>query len=260
MPLAGTGLGRPPQAVANHDGYYSLVPKPGLRFIVLDSITDECGSEFCAEGSIDDPQFQWAKQQIEAAAAARQYVILFSHHTLRTIRFPSTDASEEPMHYGQRVDRLNPTNPQNPTGGQTLEELYCEHPNVIAHVAGHEHQSYVEHHRCADDFPPTLGPGDFWQISTAAHIDWPQQSRMIELVNIGGQMSFVLTMLDHLGAANPGGSGQAPDEVPRLSSIGRELAYNDYQGSRAARGERQDRNVILPTGRPAPPAFGIPEQ
>jgi 3',5'-cyclic AMP phosphodiesterase CpdA len=258
MPLAGTGLGRPPQAVANHDGYYSLVPKPGLRFIVLDSITDECGSEFCAEGSIDDPQFQWAKQQIEAAAEARQYVILFSHHTLRTIRFPSTDASEEPMHYGQRVDRLNPTNPQNPTGGQTLEELYCEHPNVIAHVAGHEHQSYVEHHRCADDFPPTFGPGDFWQISTAAHIDWPQQSRMIELVNIGGQMSFVLTMLDHLGAANPGGSGQAPDEVPRLSSIGRELAYNDYQGSRAARGGRQDRNVILPTGRPAPPGFGNP--
>jgi 3',5'-cyclic AMP phosphodiesterase CpdA len=254
----GPGLGRPPQAVVNHDGYYSFVPKPGLRFIVLDSITDECGTPVCAEGSIDDPQFQWAKQQIEAAAAAHQYVVLFSHHTLRTIRFPSTDPSEQPLHYGQRVDRLDPTNPQNQTGGETLEELYCQHPNVIAHVDGHEHANYVEHHRCASDFPPTPGPGNFWQISTAAHIDWPQQSRMIELVNIGGQMSFVLTMLDHLGPANPGASGQAPDEVPRLASIGRELAYNDYQGSRAARGGRQDRNVILPTGRPAPPGFGNP--
>jgi hypothetical protein len=40
--------------------------------------------------------------------------------------------------------------------------------------------------------------------------------------------------------------------VQRLSSIARELAYDDYQGARGARGGRQDRNVILPTERPAP--------
>jgi hypothetical protein len=38
----------------------------------------------------------------------------------------------------------------------------------------------------------------------------------------------------------------------RLSSIGREIAYNDYQGSRAARGNRDDRNLIVPLGRPFP--------
>ena len=76
---------------------------------------------------------------------------------------------------------------------------------------------------------------------------------MIELVNDHGEMKFVLTMLDHEGAANPG-SGNATRSVSRLASIARELAYNDYQGSRGAKGGRQDRNVILDTDRPPPPA------
>jgi hypothetical protein len=138
---------------------------------------------------------------------------------------------------------------------------------VLAHVAGHEHANYVLRHDCADDEPPPPSCAvvaactnpHFWQISTAAHIDWPQQARMIELVDVGDEMAFVLTILDHDGPANPGGAppaheeqGHAPDDVLRLAAIGREIAYNDYQGSRGARGERQDRNVILPTDRPPP--------
>ena len=259
--------GRPPVAQVNADGYYSFSPKPGLRFVVLDTITDECGSAFCAEGSVDDPQFNWLADQIETAAANGQYVIVFSHHTLRTIRFPTTDPSEQPVHYGQRFDRRNPGNPQSSSPAETLEELFCTSPNVLAHVAGHEHANYVERYDCADDMPPpatcavpaACSNPHFWHISTAAHIDWPLQSRVIELVNIGGEMSFVLTMLDHLGPASPSGNdeqsdaGSAPDNIPRLASIGREIAYNDYQGDRGARGSRADRNVILPTNRPPPP-------
>jgi 3',5'-cyclic AMP phosphodiesterase CpdA len=248
----GPGLGRPPRAVANHDGYYSFVPKPGLRFVVLDTITDECGTPVCSEGSVDDTQFQWLRDQIEQAAAAGQYVIVFSHHTLRTIRFPSSDGTEQPEHFGEKVDRRGgqPLPPSAP--GTTLEELYCEHPNVLAHISGHEHENYVERHSCAQDTPPTPGTNPvFWHISTAAHIDYPQQARMIELVDDGGELKFVLTMLDHEGAPNPG-EGNATPSIERLSSIARELAYNDYQGTRGARGGRQDRNVILPTERPAP--------
>jgi hypothetical protein len=82
---------------------------------------------------------------------------------------------------------------------------------------------------------------------------------MIELVDVGGEMAFVLTIVDHGGSPNPGArdeqadQGHAPDDVQRLSSIAREIAFNDYQGSRGARGARTDRNVILPTDRPAPP-------
>jgi metallophosphoesterase (TIGR03767 family) len=255
-----TGYGRPEVADEHNDGYYSFAPARGLRFVVLDTVTDECGSLFCSEGSVDDPQFEWLRTQIEAAAEAGEYVVVFSHHTLRTTRFVSTDPSEYPIHYGQRVDRMNPPNPQN-VSLVTLEELYCEHPNVIAHVAGHEHENFIRHYRCEQDNPPTPGPGDFWHVSTAAHIDWPQQSRMIEFIDNGDSptMSMVLTMLDHAGAPNPGNAkpdlianGQSGEQVLKLASIARELAYNDYQASRGARGGPEDRNAIVVIDRPWP--------
>lgn len=261
--------GRPPEAARNNDGYYSFSPRAGLRFVVLDTITDECGTEFCSEGSVDDTQFEWMRKQIATADGLGQYVIFFSHHTLRTTRFPSSDPTEQPLHFGQRFDRRSPGNPQAPGGGETLEELFCGSRAVLALVAGHEHANYVERHDCVDDQPPppkcliaaACPNPHFWQISTAAHIDWPQQARMIELVKFGANMSFVLTMLDHDGPANPGGpppghegGGHAPDDIARLAAIGREIGYNDYQGDRGARGGRQDRNVILPTDRPPPPS------
>src|SRR3954452_8819519 len=100
-----SGTGRPESARLNHDGYYSFVPKPGFRFLVLDTITDECPSEpVCSEGSVDDAQYQWAEQQLTAADAAGEAVLVFSHHTLRTTRLPSSDPSEEPIHFGERLD------------------------------------------------------------------------------------------------------------------------------------------------------------
>jgi 3',5'-cyclic AMP phosphodiesterase CpdA len=263
-----TAFGRPPIADFYNDGYYSFEPKPGLRFIVLDTITDECGEVVCAEGSVDDPQFQWLTSQIDAAETSGQYVIVFSHHTFRTTRFPSSDESEYPMHYGQRVDPENPANPQGQSPEQTLEELYCQHPNVIAHVAGHEHENHVIHYDCKGDATSpdgsassAVGPGDFWHITTASELDWPQQSRMIELIDNedGATMSLVLTMLDHAAPPNPGlgretsmNKGNAGEQVMKLASIGRELAYNDYQAARTARGGPEDRNVILLVGRPWP--------
>jgi hypothetical protein len=258
---------RPTQAEANHDGYYSFHPVPGLRFIVLDTVTDECGPPFaglCSEGSVDDTQFEWLKAEISDAAVDDEYVMVFSHHTLATTRWPTADGTEAlpgGIHYGQRIDRHDPDNPQNPIGGESLEELYCKNRNVLGHIAGHEHENYVRHHDCTVVLPgiPTpvdLGSGDFWHISTAAHIDWPQQSRMIELIdNRNGTMSLVLTMLDHAGPPNPGnappeklGQGHSGEQVLKLASIARELSYNDYQHSRAKRGD--------PAVTPCPP----PEQ
>jgi metallophosphoesterase (TIGR03767 family) len=242
------GYGRPLAADLNDDGYYSFSPRTGLRFVVLDTVTDECGSLFCSEGSVDDIQFQWLADQILRAEALGQYVVVFSHHTLKTTRLPSTDPTEQPIHLGQRVDRDNPGNPQL-QGAMTLEELYCRHPAVIAHVAGHEHENYVRHHTCEQDDPPVLGggTGDFWHVSTAAHIDWPQQARMIELfASSDGTMAMALTMVDHAGPPRPEWSPPSGgDGVLRLASIARELAFNDYQHSRDARGDPEDRNVIM---------------
>jgi metallophosphoesterase (TIGR03767 family) len=244
------GPGRPAGAVANHDGYYSFSPRSGLRFLVLDTVTDECGAPVCSEGSVDDTQYRWMDREIRAAAAAGEYVLAFSHHTLRTTRFPSTDPTEQPVHYGERLDRMSePPRPVRPEAVDTLEDLFCRSPNFLAHVNGHEHENFVHEHRCED---PGQGPSPFWEISTAAHIDWPQQSRMIELVRNGdGTLSLVLTILDHEGPPRPG-AGAAGGTIPRLAAIARELAYNDYQGSRGARGGREDRNVIVRMNRPWP--------
>jgi metallophosphoesterase (TIGR03767 family) len=244
---------RPAEAIANHDGYYSFSPRPGLRFVVLDTITDECGAPFCSEGSIDNTQYLWIGKQLEAARDAGQYVIVFSHHTERTTRLPSTDPTEEPIHFGERPDE----DAQNPGGVATLEDLLCTHSNVLAHVDGHEHQNFVKHHSCDQNDLPAGLPGDYWEVSTASHIDWPQQSRMIELFHQDdGSMAMALTILDHDGPANPGdGPADAPN-VLRLASIGRELAFNDYQaGPKSgsdARGTREDRNVIIDLKRPFP--------
>jgi metallophosphoesterase (TIGR03767 family) len=244
------GAGRPATAVANHDGYYSFSPRPGLRFVVFDTVTDECGLPVCSEGSVDEAQYRWMEQELRAAAAAGEYVLAFSHHTLRTTRFPSTDPTEQPIHYGERLDRMSdPPRPVRPDAVETLEDLFCGSPNLLAHVNGHEHENFVHEHGCED---PGHGPNRFWEVSTAAHIDWPQQSRMIELVkNEDGTLSLVVTILDHEGPPRPA-SGWAGRSIARLASIARELSYNDYQGNRGARGERKDRNVIVKVNRSWP--------
>ncbi|HYF47623.1 MAG TPA: hypothetical protein VD926_15515, partial [Acidimicrobiales bacterium] len=243
-----TGLGRPAVADANDDGYFSYSPAPGFRFVVLDTVTHECASEVCAEGSVDDAQFRWAEGQIEAAAAAEEYVLLFSHHTLMTTRFPSSDPTEEPLHFGSRD--ANPATPR------TLEELYCDHqPTVVAHVNGHTHENSVREVTCADLTTPAPGTGtdgSFWEISTAAHIDWPQQSRLLELVADGDDnMVLVATAIDHTGPATTD-TDLTGATVEELASIGRELAHEDPQATLDARGQPEDRNVIFDLHRPAP--------
>jgi metallophosphoesterase (TIGR03767 family) len=243
-----TGYGRPAVADLNDDGYFSYSPAPGFRFVVLDTITHECGAVVCAEGSIDDAQFQWLEGQILAAEAAHQYVVTFGHHTLMTTRQPSTDPTEAPVHFGSRA--------ANPATTQTLEELYCTHqPTVVAQIDGHTHENSVHEIRCdalTAPRPGTPTAGSFWELSTAAHIDWPQQSRLVELVADGaGNLLLVSTVIDHDGPARTD-TDLTGATVEELASVGRELAHEDPQGSLAARGGPEDRNVIIHTRRPAP--------
>jgi hypothetical protein len=88
--------------------------------------------------------------------------------------------------------------------------------------------------------------GGFWQIVTASHIDWPQQARLIDLVdNRDGTLSLWGTLLDHAAPPVPG-RGDSP---ANLASISRELAFNDpapgEDGRPDARGGEGDRNVEL---------------
>jgi hypothetical protein len=94
-------------------------------------------------------------------------------------------------------------------------------------------------------------PGGFWEINTASHIDFPQQARIVELVdNRDGTLSIFGTIIDSLAPLHWTGTG-SPDQLAALS---RELAANDWQnrvagldpqGHDGRRGAVSDRNVEL---------------
>jgi hypothetical protein len=96
-------------------------------------------------------------------------------------------------------------------------------------------------------------------VTTASHVDWPQQARIIELaedVDHGG-LVIACTVIDHAGLIDPRDGDLA--EVTTLAGWSRELAANDWQhpatGSEGTlpdgRGSREDRNVLLVSPVPA---------
>jgi hypothetical protein len=142
------------------------------------------------------------------------------------------------------------TTPSAPTTlNETLRCLLLRHPGVIAFVNAHEHNNRINAWPRQDGAGKALG--GFWQINTASHIDWPSQSRTIDIVdNHDSTLSLFTTVIDDDAAPNPG-DAPASDSVERLASISRELAYNDpdsrngEDGHDDARGARTDRNAEL---------------
>jgi metallophosphoesterase (TIGR03767 family) len=252
------GHGFTAENLASEQGNYAFSPRPGLRFVALDTIA-EAGLE---EGNLDDEQFRWLHEELLAAEQRRELVVVFAHHSLETMGqppvspFPPGDMggnANPVVHYGNNVrqvpeplpcTKLTAAEPTTPD--ETVRCLLLRHPSVIAFVNGHEHNNRVDP---IEPAAPTQH--GFWEINTASHIDWPQQSRVIDVVdNRDGTLSLFGTVVDH-GAPPEPGAGPATDAVSRLASISRELSFNDPQGGgEEARGGEEDRNVELLIRRP----------
>ena len=283
-PGHGFGMRTPPSELALGQGYYAFEPKPDdpdqlgeqglpLRFIVLDSIAEGGGDG----GNIDEQQYQWLEEELIEAERKRQAVMVFAHHTLDTMDQPPVS----PFVPGDPVNgQFNPivhfgTEPSSggrrpPCPSQVPETLRCQflrHPSVVAFIAGHEHENKVQPFERRTATGPVTG--GFWEIATASHIDWPQQSRVLDLVdNLDGTLSIFGTILDHDAPPEPGGApapepdgdgrGTVAESVKRLSSISRELSFNDpdsfngEDGRPEARGGEGDRNVELIVRDPFP--------
>ena len=124
---------------------------------------------------------------------------------------------------------------------------------MIGYITGHEHNNRVR------AVPRGDGPaeGGFWQVTTASHIDWPQQSRLLDLVdNADGTVSIWGDDPRPRRAAPTRARGSG-SSTKQLASISRELAFNDpdadngEDGRADARGGEGDRNVELVGARPA---------
>ena len=205
--------------------YYAFEPAPGVTGIVLDSV-NRAGY---AEGSLDPAQFAWLRTQLDRAKAAERLVAVFSHHSLRSM----TNQFPDPSTGGARI-----------TGTQ-VEALLHEYPNVVVLVNGHSHENRVIPH------PRPGGGGGFWEILTAAHVDYPQQARLVELVdNRDGSLSIFGTIVEH---AAPASAAAGATDVLSLAAISRELSLNDFQvDGVAALGAPTDRNVELLLPHPFP--------
>ena len=214
------------------NAYYAFDHGP-VRCLVLDTVNPFGG----ADGSIDAAQLTWLTNEL--VAGSRHYLdesgnvvtggrhdrlfVLFSHHTIGTM----TNAAG--------VGRVL---------GPAVRDLLLRFPNAVLWVNGHTHRNTVTPYgRAAGP------PGGFWEINTAAHIDWPQQSRVIEIVdNRNGTLSVFGTLLDH---AAPQHYGSAPRDPLTLASLSRELGANDWQNAAPTatedgrRGAVEDRNVEL---------------
>ena len=236
-------------------GYYSWSPTPGMRFIAVDTVA-EAGTIFTpsgnttSDGNIDDPQFKWLRGRLEAASAADELVVLFSHHAPESL---VADAPDELAPFCLFADAhghdINPGCDLDPRNSQPIHlqadavKLLHEFPNAIAWVAGHSHDNVV------NSFPNPSGTGGFWSIRVAAEADWPQQSRLLEVFdNHDGTLSIFGTLLDHVGqsAAPAPGTPAAGMDFNDLASAGRTMSFNDFQsGAPIGEGLAKDRNVEL---------------
>jgi len=115
-------------------------------------------------------------------------------------------------------------------------------------VTGHTHANAVRF------FGSRRGRG-FWELNTASHIDWPQQARLIDVMdNRDGTLSVFGTILDHAAPVAELAPGDASAlAVDGLASLARVLSFNDPQreGIEGSEGEAdkagvdRDRNVEL---------------
>ncbi len=284
--------------------YYAWDPEqtPGMRFISIDTNSEggqtaetvapgQPSTPGSSNGNIDDPQFQWLKGELQAAQARNQLVVIFGHHPVRSMSTeirdeqaaactsppgpadehghdpnpgcdldprpsgdnPATPATEC-IHNGTDTQNMSCTDAQH----ESFEELLGQFSNVVAYVPGHTHE-----HRLTPFIRPDKTT--WWEVNTSAVIDYPNQSRLVELMdNRDGTLSIFNTVVDHASPATapadcPDTETPQPDcaadfTEPELASIGRTLTYNDPDNDFSGIGRLRDRNAELLLEDPRPVA------
>ncbi len=118
-----------------------------------------------ASGGMDQVQFRWLQQEIEANRD--KICLVFSHHG--------------PHSFLQMGDNIS---------GDQFKTLLRSYDNVAAHISGHTHNNYI--------YPEKGSEGGYWHIATCALIEYPQEWRRITVRDNGdGTGSLICQMLSH---------------------------------------------------------------
>jgi metallophosphoesterase (TIGR03767 family) len=231
--------------------YYAWDPKPGVRFISIDTVSEGGVIAASAEGNLDDPQYRWLTNEINTAEAANKVVVVFGHHPIRSLTANVSDetagACTTNDSHGHDVRPGCDRDPRSSLpihlGGE-LASLLSARRHVVAYVTGHTHENRVMACGATGGCP---AGANWWELNTAAEVDWPQQSRLIEIMdNADGTLSLFGTLLDHGASYEVPFAGSASAfSVDQLGALSRTFSYNDPQASLGAIGQPADRNVEL---------------
>jgi len=205
---------------------------PAARFIALDTNCLAGG----ASGCLDRKQARWLETRLaEVHSAYRgpdggevrtghddRLVIVFSHHGTSTLD------NTRGRHAGPDGE---------PLLGAGLVTLLHRFPNVVLWLNGHTHTNAIRPH--SDPRDPARG---FWEVTTCAVVDWPCQTRVVELLDHGEYLSIVTTMVDHDTPSAPSLSLDTSDD---LAALHRELAANVPWDISPMAGTPGDRNTEL---------------
>lgn len=195
-----------------------------VRLIALDTVNRFGGWQGC----IHREQFEWLSQLLDESKD--KYVILTSHHPLENL-FNGYVPDEESA----------------PALEAEVRGLLEKHPNVVLWFSGHVHDHKITQSRNSD------GSHAFWEIRTGSHIDWPQQSRTIEIVkSSNGKIAIGTVVFDHAGPVVFNGTADELADPVALAGLSRLLAANDWQRQNEGRfalelmeGQPEDRNIWL---------------
>jgi metallophosphoesterase (TIGR03767 family) len=201
----------------NNNNAYWVYDLENIRLISLDTVNPHGGWQ----GSIDEKQLHWLREKL--LEAKNKYCVLLSHHPSPTLVNDFAPEGEP-----RRVIR-----------DELLKEIY-QHKNLIVWIAGHVHRHASGIHTREDG-------STFLELTTSSHIDWPQQSRVLEIVKEDSAIAIASTVIDHAGLVN--WEGQDLD-YRSMAGISRVLSLNDWQRRDdfnpvlARQGNLEDRNVV----------------
>ncbi len=226
----------------------------GVRLVALDTSCLLGG----ADGALDVEQLRWLEgvlREVHTTHLAAdgtpvrggdvdRLVVLFSHHSLQTL----TNDLGSPADGHDSLLGVGPEGHAVPIAtAAEVEALVHRYPNVVLWLTGHTHINSVRARR--SPHAPAGRPGGFWEVTTCSVMDWPCQTRVVELVELpddgsGPSLAIACTMVDHDSPLAPGAGWIHPD----LAALHRELAANvPIPGyGTVLTGERGDRNVLLP--------------
>jgi len=198
--------------------YWSADIGPFIRVFGLDTCNQVAGPD----GAVPEAQFEWLRSGLQQAQVDRRLAIILSHHNSLTLE----------------NEAALPTQPQRLVHAEEFLAMVLQFPHAIAWLNGHSHVNTITAHPRVDG-----QPGGLWEITTASCIDFPQQQRVIEVVdNRDGTISIFTTALDHASPVEWSG-----DLSPTgLASLSRELSANDWvENPTMRRGTELDRNAEL---------------